>query len=385
MANTALILSGGGARAAYQVGVLAGIRDLLPDPARNPFPILCGTSAGAINATVLAAFADNFGEGVTYLSRIWRNFHAGQVYYADPLMVAKTGLRWLGALLLGWAVERYPKSLLDNTPLRELLSRYLDFSRIDRAIESGALYALSVTCSGYLSGDSVTFFQGGAGIEPWQRQRRASSRTRIHIDHLLASSALPFIFPAVHINREYFGDGSMRQQAPISPAIHLGAERIVVIGAGRMHEPPVRRTADGYPSLAQVAGHALSSIFLDQLANDLERLQRINRTIALIPPERREQEGLNLRAIETFVIAPSEGLDDLAAEHVEAMPRAVRVLLGGMGGTKHTGGALASYLLFERPYTRRLIDLGYRDAMASREGLRSFLAGEPSQSAPSMR
>ncbi len=381
--RTALVLSGGGARAAYQVGVLAAVRELLPDPRVNPFPILCGTSAGAINAAALGVYSEDFGDAVDNLLHIWRNFEAGQVYRADPLGIGKTGARWLMALMFGWAVERYPKSLLDNTPLRELLSDKLDFSRIDRAIRRGALYALSVTASGYTSGDSVAFFEGGDGMEPWKRMQRASTRTPLKVEHLLASSALPFIFPAVKLNREYFGDGSMRQLAPMSPAVHLGAERIFIVGVGRMSEHDSRRRGDGYPSLAQVAGHALASIFLDQLMIDIEQLQRVNDILGRVPPEVMARMGLPLRPIETLVIAPSERLDDIAARHVDALPIGVRTLLGGIGGTRRAGGGLASYLLFEKPFTRALIDLGYRDTLARADDVRAFLgvSGEPAMTA----
>lgn len=371
--RTALVLSGGGARAAYQVGVLSAVRDLLPDPRINPFPILCGTSAGAINAASLGVYSEHYGDAVNNLLYIWRNFQAGQVYRADPWGIGKTGARWLMALMFGWAVDRYPRSLLDNTPLRELLTDKLDFSRIDRAIRGGALYALSITASGYSSGDSVAFFEGGEGITPWKRMQRASIRTPLKVEHLLASSALPFIFPSVKLNREYFGDGSMRQLAPISPAVHLGARRIFIIGVGRMNEPDQRRRGDSYPSLAQVAGHALASIFMDQLMIDIEQLQRVNDILGRVPPEMLESMGLPLRPIETLVIAPSERLEDIAARHVNALPIGVRTLLGGIGGTKRAGGGLASYLLFERPFTRALIDLGYRDTMARADDVTAFL------------
>ena len=372
-ARTALVLPGGGARAAYQAGVLSAICEMLPNPVENPFPILCGTSAGAINAATLACNADNFRAGVESLNEVWRNMRAHHVYRADPLGVAASGARWLSSLALGWFIRRSPRSLLDNDPLRQLLSARLDFAAIDNGIASGALRALAITASGYTSGHSITFFQGGAEIEAWTRMHRFGSRDRITVEHLMASAAIPFVFPAIKLHREWFGDGSMRQLAPVSPAIHLGAEKVLVIGAGRMTEKPERQRGETYPSLAQIAGHALSSIFLDGLAVDIERMQRINRTLSIIPEEVKASQGMALRPIETLVIAPSQRLDHLAARHARALPRAVRVLLRGIGAMNRAGGALTSYLLFEQPYTRALIDLGYRDTDARKDEVRAFL------------
>jgi NTE family protein len=371
--RTALVLPGGGARAAYQAGVLAAICEMLPDPTVNPFPIVCGTSAGAINAATLACQADNFRGAVDALGDVWRNMHAGDVYRADPLGIVASGGRWLSSLALGWLVRRSPRSLLDNDPLRQLLRSRLDFANVDRAIASGALRALAITASGYTSGHSITFFQAAAGIDAWSRMHRFGSRDRITVEHLMASAAIPFVFPAVRLHREWFGDGSMRQLAPLSPAIHLGAEKVLVIGAGRMSEKVERQRGEIYPSLAQVAGHALSSIFLDGLAVDIERMQRINRTLSAIPDEVKRNAGMTLRPIETLVIAPSQRLDRLAARHARALPRAVRVLLRGIGAMNRSGGALTSYLLFEQPYTRALIDLGYRDTEVRKDEVRAFL------------
>ncbi len=372
--KTALVLSGGGARAAYQVGVLKAIRELMPNKTRNPFPILVGTSAGAINAAVLAANSQDFGRAVDGVVNVWENFHADQVYRADALGVAITAARWLGTLMFGWLLPGHlaPRSLLDNAPLRQLLSHKFKAARIADAIESQALHALSVTCSGYNSGQSVSFFQGRADIESWQRTQRVGAHVTLGVEHLMASSAIPFIFPAVKLHREYFGDGSMRQLAPISPAIHLGAEKVLVVGAGRMAQESERPHVEGYPSLAQVAGHTLSSIFLDSLWMDIERMGRINQTLALIPEEKRTT-GSGLRPIDVLVISPSERLDHLAAKHASSLPRPVRVLLRSIGAMNRNGGALTSYLLFEPAYTCALIDLGYNDAMARKEEVLAFL------------
>jgi NTE family protein len=373
-ANTALVLTGGGARAAYQVGVLKAVRELLDEPDKNPFPILCGTSAGAINAAVIASGCKTFSAAVDGLLDVWQNFHAEQVYRADFLGIAATAARWLGSLMFGWLIHKSPRSLLDNSPLRRLLAHRINLAGIDDAIACQALRAISITCSGYNSGQSVSFFQGRADLEPWRRTQRVGAHVKLELDHLMASSAIPFIFPAVKVNREYFGDGSMRQLTPISPAIHLGAEKILVVGAGRMTQESDRPEVTGYPSLAQVAGHTLSSIFLDSLWMDLERINRINQTLSMIPEATRQQNGSPLRPIEVLVISPSQRLDYLAAQHVDALPWPVRALLRGIGAMNRNGGALTSYLLFEPAYTQALIDLGYRDTMVRKEEVRAFLA-----------
>jgi len=371
--KTALVLTGGGARAAYQVGVLKAVRELLPLPDKNPFPILCGTSAGAVNAATLAVFSDNFDAAVGNLLEVWEHFHVHHVYRSDPVGVARVGARWLAAVML--LSRTSPVALLDNSPLAEVLSRTLDFGRIQENIDSGCLYAVSITCSGYTSGQSVSFYQGGPGTEAWERTQRVGAAMPLRVEHLMASSALPFIFPAVKINREFFGDGSMRQTAPISPALHLGADRVLVVGTGgettHTEQPRVRGSL--YPSLAQIAGHALNSIFLDSLYADIERLQRINRTISLIAPEKLKEAGLPLRKIKVLVISPSQPIERMAVKHVNELPWTVRFLLRGIGAMNRNGSNLASYLLFEKGYCRALIDLGYQDTMARRSEVLEFL------------
>jgi len=381
--RTGLILTGGGARGAYQVGVLQAVGEILRDagrdPAKNPYDIICGTSAGAINATALACHADNFAEGLALVSNVWEHITVDQVYRADSLGVMRSGARWLSLLSFGWLLRKWrahpPASLLDNTPLVTLLNRILNFPRLDAALMDGALKALAVTASSYSAGQHITFYQTEDDIEPWIRSQRVAMRSQIGVEHLLASSAIPLIFPATPLycdgRREYFGDGSMRQIAPISPAIHLGAERVLVIGAGRLAEPPVERPAmSPYPSLAQIAGHAMSSIFLDSLAVDIERMNRINMTLSMLTEEQRKKTPL--RPIEMLVIAPSERLDEIASRHVNSLPHMIQMLLGAIGATETRGAALASYLLFDASFTCDLIALGRKDAFARRADVLSF-------------
>ena len=363
-----LVLTGGGARAAYQVGVVKAVRDILGNPVKNPFPIVCGTSAGAINAATLAVFADNFSRAVGNLLEVWEHMRCEHIYRTDAWRILKSGARWLGAMML---ISRHnPVSLLDNEPLAQMLERNLDFRRIQTHIDSGALYAVCVTASGYTSGQSVSFFQGGSGVEGWERNQRIGAGVSLRLEYLLASASLPFIFPAVKLNREYFGDGSMRQIAPVSPALHLGADRVLIVGTGRQTLDQARARSNVYPSVAQIAGHALNSIFLDSLMVDIERLERINRTVKLIPPE--AMKDSTLRPIKVLFITPSQPLERIAARFLHELPRTVRFILRPTGALNRSGSNLASYLLFEESFCRALVDLGYQDTVSRESEVREF-------------
>ncbi|MNU34382.1 Patatin-like phospholipase [compost metagenome] len=384
---TGLVLTGGGARAAYQVGVLSAIMELL-DPDwhsrfQNPFDIICGTSAGAINAAALACRADRPHLGVRRIRRLWSSLNTDMIYRADAPGLIRTGVRWLGLLSLGWMysglTRKRPHSLLDNSPMQGLLERVLDFHNLRANLESGSLSALAITASGYTSGEHLTFYQAHTPIEPWHRYLRLAIPTPIGIDHLMASSAIPFVFPArqvqVHGKGEWCGDGSMRQLAPISPAIHLGAHRVLVIGTGFRDDthPENREDSPPYPSLAQVGGHALSSIFLDGLSVDVERLERINYLMDQAGPD---GAHTSVRRIDVLTITPSQSLDLMALEHLRDMPAQARALFRVLGVSSDPGrpggGALMSYLLFEASYTKRLIELGYADTMQRNDEVIAF-------------
>jgi NTE family protein len=366
-----LVLTGGGARSAYQVGVLLALAELLPR-ARNPFQVIVGTSAGAVAASVLAAEAHRWRRAVAGLERVWANFRSGQVFHVDPPHMLRSGAHWVLALLSGGLVLAPPKAMLDNSPLRELLGRHVDCSGIRRSIARGHLHAFALCSTSYVSGCSVAFYDGVASIPDWSRAQRMGRRCELTLDHLMASVAIPLLFPPMRIGGDYFGDGAMRQLNPLSPAIHLGADRLLIIGvrARRAAGVVVNRLQPAMPTPGEIFGYMLDTLFTDQIYGDLEQLERINTLVEAAPDAARGE-----RHVETLMLAPSVDPREIAARHVGEIPLGLRALLRVIGGRDTSGSQLASYLMFESGYTRALIELGYQDAMDARAALTAFMSG----------
>ncbi len=380
--KTALVLSGGGARAAYQVGVLKAIAEILPehhseDASCNPFPIICGTSAGAINAAMMASHANHFQQGVSRLENLWGNLRSDLIHRVGYNELIGSTLKLFGAFFHSGVARGRPLSLFDNTPLNHLLIENIDLQFLPNLIADGHLHALCITALGYQSGQSISFFQGAETAETWQRARRIGVRCELTHKHLMASSALPAIFPAVRINREFFGDGAIRQTAPMSAALHLGADKLLVVGvSGNRSNPEKRIKVTHSPSLAQIFAQLLNSAFIDSVEEDIDMMRRFNRFIMEIEESKRNQ--MQMRAVDVLVISPSIRFDELAANHIKDLPKAMRVFLKTIGATRSGGGAsVASYLLFEASYCRELIRCGYDDCMVQADKVREFVASCP--------
>jgi NTE family protein len=367
--KVALMLPGGGARGSYQVGVLKGIMEILSED-KAPFKIITGTSAGAINAVVLASYADDIKYGAARLEKFWTSLHCSDVYRTDALMITKTMLRVFGALLFGRFGIKAPKSLLDNSPLFSYLSKKLHLEQIQQHINTGNLDGLAVTASSYDTSVAKSFYQANDTIHAWNRYRRVGVPQTIKIEHILASAALPFLFPAQSIKNEYYGDGGLRMGAPLSPAIHLGAEKILVIGTRDESPIPTPTSLGEYPSMGELGGYMLDTIFMDTLMADLSRLNRINRTLKLVDDEKKSK--INLKTIQTMIIKPSVDIRDVTAHHANDIPRPVKTLLKMIGGWGKDW-RMPSYLLFEPGYTSALIKLGYQDALSQKDKITDFL------------
>lgn len=370
-----LVLTGGGARTAYQVGVLLAVSDWLGRPRRTPFSIITGTSAGAINASVLAAHAGSFGRGLEYLAGVWRGLEVGDIYRCDRRTLYGRALHWLVALIRGGLGRNNPRALLDYRPLRALLERHVNFARIDLHLRRGLLDAVAITASGYGSGRGVTFYQAAGQPTPWQRERTLSRPAKLALDHVMASVAIPLLFEAVRIDDDWYGDGAMRDHTPLSAAINLGAQRLLVIST-RNSDPVPLPQPPPYPELGKIGGYILDSLFMDGIGPNLRRLQRLNELVRLSDVSPPMRQGRPLRQIDACAINPSLDLHHIAARHTDRFPAPVRRLFRGIGAFGELS-PLPSYLLFDGAFCRELMDLGYADAQRQKDEIMAIVAPGP--------
>ena len=353
----ALALSGGGARAAYQVGVLARLAERLPG---LEFPILTGVSAGAINTSYLAAHLGPFPAAVATLREEWTRLTADRIYRVRFAPLARAALGWIWqGVTLGRRRHASLQGLVDTGPLRDFLAHSVNLGGIDFNIAAGRLRAVALSATSYTTRRSVTFVHGRPDMPLWERAQRIAVRARLTIDHVMASAALPIIFPAIQVGEEFYGDGSVSHLAPLAPALHLGARAIVAIGSG---SPAVPGSGAGYPSAAEVIGLLFRAIFLDTLEADAERLERVNRTIATLPPSEPAPDAL--RPVELLMLRPSRELTGLAAGNETLLPPVIRFIVRAIGGQHAAASDFLGHLLFHPDYTSRLVDLGYEDVAA---------------------
>ena len=370
-ATTAVVLSGGGARGAYQVGVLRGIAGQYPD---LTLPILTGVSAGAINAAYLAGRPEPLPEALDMLSDLWGNLSTDDILQADLFSLLGNAVR-VGLNLVSGGSRLAPRvrGLVETAPLERTLKAVLSPERIAENIAAGRLKAVAVSATSYASGRTVSFVQAAEGTRMWERARRESVATQVSVDHVMASSAIPLFFPARSVDGEWFGDGSLRQGSPLSPAVFLGADRILAVSSryGISDDERLDSRADGYPPAAQILGLMLNSIFLDNLDADAERLERINDIVARVPDEKLWL--LRERNVRFLIIRPSADLGRMAARHESALPSALRYMIRGLGTGRVASPDLLSYLMFEGEYLQELIRLGERDAEKNWLRIRRFI------------
>ncbi len=372
VSHVGLVLTGGGARAAYQVGAIRAFAEIV-GPGPLPFDVLSGISAGAINAIGLATGADDFPRVAERLASTWAALTPDRIYRTGALRLARIGSRWLRDLSTGGMVGKGGINyLLDSSPLRHLIEKELPLGRMRRHLRAGRLHGIAVSTTNYNTGNGVTFFEAGASVQPWTRSTRIGVRARISAAHVMASAAIPVFFPPVAIHGSVFGDGCIRMHYPMSPAIHLGADRIVAISQRHLRPPAetAAREARANPPtmpMSEIAGVLLNAVFLDSLDSDLERLERINRTLQLVPRSKLENGDLDVRPLPALVLRPSLDLGKLATDEYHRFPAMLRYFLKGIGASGHAGEDLLSYLAFEPIYVKRVMDLGYADTIARRD------------------
>ncbi|GAA0199234.1 patatin-like phospholipase family protein [Kangiella japonica] len=368
--SAGLILSGGGARAAYQAGVLKAVNQILGHPKHSPFKIITGTSAGAINAAAMASNSHQFDYGTKRLEEIWANFSPEQVYETSLGTLSKNAFRWLWNIFRPNHNLKQPLSLLNNTPLRKLLENVIRFDDIEKNHQAGLLRAVCTTCYNYNTGNSVSFFQGHPDLIEWKRFRRYGRVSKLNVEHLLASSAIPMVFPSQQIGDEHFGDGSLRFLTPLSPALHLGADKLFVVTVKPLRGEPEHKTS--IPTVGDIGGHLFDSVFIDSLESDIERLMRVNSLLAHIPESDIVREQLPLKAVDTFIISPSIEPAELAGQYFKNLPKGLRFFFKRIGVDGEDGNGILSYLLFDKGFTRHLIELGYNDAMKQETNIKAF-------------
>jgi NTE family protein len=376
--DLALMLSGGGARAAYQVGVLRVLAREFPDVVPG---ILTGVSAGGINAAYIAARQEPFADKIEHLADVWANLRIEDVFRVDLRDLASRTVRW-GSRLLGGGTHPLPpaRSLVDTEPLRQLVRRLLNANGgevpgIVHSLQAGWLRALALTASSYTTGQSVTWVQTreDCHIETWERPQRKSISGSLGVEHVMASASLPFFFPAVEVDGSWYGDGGIRLTAPLSPAVHLGASHIIAVSTryARSRVEADQPAIAGYPPPAQVAGVLYNAIFLDQLDSDALEMRRINDLIAHLPDAERNGH----RRIELLLLRPSVDLGRLANEYEPELPRPFRFLARGLGTRETRSNDMLSLVMFQANYVRRLLEIGEGDAAARIDEIRKFLTG----------